>query len=135
MPGPEFIFVYGSLMRGLDLHHYMRTGTFEGEGSTEGTLVSLGRYPGLVDGPGRVRGELYSFPDLAAALDVLDDLEEYDAADPEDSLYLRVARPVKRDDGIVAIAWLYRYNGATAGHVRVAGGDWRRADADARGKG
>ena len=129
MAGPELVFVYGSLMRGLDLHHFMKAGVFAGEGSAEGALVSLGRYPGLVDGPGRVRGELYAFADLAAALDVLDDLEDYDAGDPDASMYLRVARQIARDDGSTTLAWLYRYNRQTAGMPHVPGGDWRSAAA------
>jgi len=127
MPEPVLVFVYGSLMRGLALHHHLKNAAYEGEGRAEGALVSLGHFPGLIDEKGRVRGELYSFDDLAAALDVLDDIEDYDAADPEDSLYLRVARPIARDDGSTAIAWLYRYNRPVAGLPRVAGGDWRSA--------
>ena len=125
MTVPELIFVYGSLMRGLALHDHLKSGSFRGEGWTSGTLVSLGRYPGLIEGDGRVRGELYAFEDLAAALDILDDLEEYDVTDPSSSLYVRVASDVIRDDGTAVSAWLYRYNRDPAGLPRVDGGDWR----------
>jgi gamma-glutamylcyclotransferase (GGCT)/AIG2-like uncharacterized protein YtfP len=87
-------------------------------------LVSLGRYPALIDGRGTVRGEVFTFDDLAAALDILDDVEDFNAADPDNSLYLRVARPITMDGGAIRIAWLYRYNGATAGLPVLSGGVW-----------
>jgi gamma-glutamylcyclotransferase (GGCT)/AIG2-like uncharacterized protein YtfP len=127
MTDPQFVFVYGSLMRGLDLHHFLEAGTYEGDATTRGTLVSLGRYPGLVDGPGSINGELYRFDDLPSALDVLDDLEEYDATDPDKSLYLRVARTVRRSDGRDIDAWLYVYNRPVADAPQIKDGDWRKA--------
>ena len=126
MSEPEFIFVYGLLMRGLELHHHMEAGTFVAAAATKGTLVSVGRYPGLVDGSGAVAGEVYRFADLPAALDVLDDVEEFDATDPQASEYLRVSRPVKLDDGREVIAWLYLYNRAVKGLPVIKTGDWRK---------
>jgi gamma-glutamylcyclotransferase (GGCT)/AIG2-like uncharacterized protein YtfP len=125
MADPELVFVYGSLMRGFDLHHLMKAGELLGAGAVDGTLVSLGRYPALVDAPGRVRGEVYRFDDLAAALDVLDDVEEFDPADPENSVYVRAARQVALDGGSDVIAWVYVYHRDAAGLPRVSGGDWR----------
>jgi gamma-glutamylcyclotransferase (GGCT)/AIG2-like uncharacterized protein YtfP len=127
MTDPEFVFVYGSLMRGLDLHHFIEAGTYEGNATADGVLVSLGRYPGLVDGRGCVNGELYRFDDLPSALDLLDDIEEFDATDPDKSLYLRVSRTVRSDDGRDVDAWLYVYNRPVTGAPRVEGGDWRNA--------
>ena len=125
MEEPKLVFVYGLLMRGQDLHHYMKGGVFAAEGCTKGQLVSLGRYPGFIDGSGTVRGELYRFDDLPAALDVLDDVEEFDATDPVNSIYLRVVRPVMVDGGTEVPAWLYIYNGNTQGVPRIRNGDWR----------
>ena len=125
MTEPQFVFVYGLLMRGFTLHHAMAAGTFVGEATARGQLVSLGHYPGLVEGPGEVRGELYSFDDLPAALDVLDDLEEFDATNPEGSLYLREVSPVTQSDGTRVDAWLYVYNGSRDGAPIVKDGDWR----------
>lgn len=120
---PSLVFVYGLLMRGHELHHHMESGEYVGDGRVKGALVSLGRYPGLIEGSGSVRGELYRFPDLPAALDVLDDVEEFEPTDPARSLYLRIAMPVRTSDGEVD-AWVYRYNGSTDGAQRIAGGDW-----------
>lgn len=122
---PECVFVYGGLMRGFALHHHLEGGSFAGEGVVRGALVSLGQYPGLVDGDGEVRGEVYRFGDLAAALDVLDDVEDYNPADADGSLYVRVAVPVRMADGRTLCAWAYRYNRSADGALRIASGDWR----------
>ena len=122
---PAFLFVYGALMRGCELHHHMERATFSGDGSTRGKLFSFGQYPGLVDGEGSVRGELYRFDDLPAALDILDDIEDYNPAEPEHSLYVRVVRQVRMDDGSMVDAWVYVVNRSTGGAAPIEGGDWR----------
>lgn len=124
MAEPALVFVYGLLMRGCDLHHHMEGGEYVGAGTIAGALVSLGRYPGLIEGPGAVHGELYRFADLPAALDVLDDVEEFEPTDPASSLYLRVPVRVATGDGEVD-AWTYRYNGTSDGAPRIKSGDWR----------
>ena len=129
MTDAPFIFVYGLLMRGQELHRHMEGAQFVGEGTTRGTLVSLGRFPGLVAGDGSVRGELYRFDDTPGALDVLDDIEEFDATDPDASLYLRVVQPVRVADGTDVAAWVYLYNRDTKGAQRIKSGDWRTCSA------
>jgi len=123
---PDLVFVYGLLMRGHELHYHMESGVFVGEGRVDGALVSLGRYPGLIEGPGTVRGELYRFADLPSALDVLDDVEEFEPTDQSRCLYLRILMHVKTDDGDIG-AWVYRYNGSTDGAQRISSGDWSAA--------
>jgi gamma-glutamylcyclotransferase (GGCT)/AIG2-like uncharacterized protein YtfP len=125
MAKAQLVFVYGSLMRGLDLHHLMESGAFAGEGTTGGTLVSLDRYPGLIEGSGTVRGELYQFDDLPTALDILDDVEEFDPTDPAGSPYVRVTRTVTTSGGTQVDAWLYLYQGPVKDAPRIDGGDWR----------
>lgn len=120
------VFVYGTLMRGFSRHHYMSDGRFEGGASARGRLISLGEYPALLDGDGTVRGELYSFDDLPVALDVLDDVENFDPANPEGSEYIRDARRVRRDDGVEISAWVYVYNLAAGSAPVIPSGDWRR---------
>lgn len=114
-------------MRGFDLHHYMAGASFIGEGWMTGRLVDLGRYPGMLDGNGNVMGEIYRLDDIAASLEALDDLEEFDPADPDNSLYLRVVRDVRCDDGSITSAWVYLYNRDTANAPAVKSGDWRRS--------
>jgi len=123
---PLLVFVYGTLMRELSRHHYMSDGRFEGEASAKGRLISLGEYPALLDGAGTVRGELYSFDDLPVTLDVLDDVENFDPANPEGSEYVRDARRVQRDDGTDLMAWVYVYNLPPGTAPLIPGGDWRK---------
>ncbi len=120
-----FIFVYGGLMRGFDLHHHMAGAAFVGEGWIAGTLVSLGRYPGLLAGDGKVHGEVYRLVDGAADLEALDDLEDFDPGDPGKSLYQRVVSDVHMRDGAIIRAWTYMYNQDAKSAPRVKSGDWR----------
>jgi gamma-glutamylcyclotransferase (GGCT)/AIG2-like uncharacterized protein YtfP len=122
---PVRVFVYGTLMRGCSRHHFLSDAKFDGEGSTDGQLISLGEYPALIDVAGTVRGELYAFTDLPVALDVLDDVEEFDPSNPEGSEFVRDARHVRRDDGTELLAWLYVYNRPRGSAPLVSGGDWR----------
>jgi len=123
---PLRIFVYGTLMRGLSRHRLMNGGRFEGEASAVGRLISLGEYPALIDRAGTIRGELHTFDDLPTALEVLDEVEGFDPADPEGSEYVREARRVLRDDGTEVFAWLYVYNRPTKGAQVISSGDWRK---------
>lgn len=121
----DYVFVYGALMRGLELHHYLAGAVFVDTGWTRGQLLTLGRYPALVAGTDQVSGELYRLADAPAALEALDDVEEFDPADPERSLYLRIRADIHKSDGSVVAAWLYRYNKETAGAAVITSGDWR----------
>jgi len=71
----DLLFVYGTLMQGLPLHHLIAGRCeFVGEGTVTGRLLDLGRYPGAVpERPGNVRGEVYRLldPHLLASLDHL----------------------------------------------------------------
>jgi len=124
---PDFVFVYGGLMRGFDLHYHMASLEFVGQGTIEGTLLALGPYPGLVDGGGAVRGEVYRVDDMPSALEVLDDVEDYNPTDPDAGPYVRRIQPVRMDDGRIIDAWVYRYNRTAPGAAIVPDGDWRKA--------
>jgi len=102
----------------------MADGHFEGEASAKGRLISLGEYPALLDGAGTVRGELYIFDDLPAALDALDDVENFDPSNPEGSEYIRQVRIVTRDDGPQIPAWVYVYNRSVGTAQVIKSGDW-----------
>jgi gamma-glutamylcyclotransferase (GGCT)/AIG2-like uncharacterized protein YtfP len=138
MPGPApsdapvpsdsgFIFVYGALMRGCDLHGHMAGATFISPATSRGKLYDAGSYPGMIEGDGTVHGELYRFDDAAVVLEVLDEIEEYDPLDTAGSLYVRVVRQVRLDEkGSEAPAWLYLYNRDVKGMPQIRSGDWRR---------
>jgi gamma-glutamylcyclotransferase (GGCT)/AIG2-like uncharacterized protein YtfP len=115
--------VYGSLRAGHGLpeapevQHALRA---RGPCVIRGRLVDLGDYPGLLDGPGLVQGELFEVldPDVLRTLDAY---EEYDPGDPAGSAYLRRAVTLLRP---AIDAWVYIYNGDVDGLPVIASGDW-----------
>jgi gamma-glutamylcyclotransferase (GGCT)/AIG2-like uncharacterized protein YtfP len=106
-------------MRGYGLHPVLARGARPvGAGTVRGTLLDLGRYPGLVEGRGRVRGEVYRLDD-AELLPVLDREEGYN--------FERRRAMVTLTGGRRAWAWLYRYRGPREGARAILDGDYRRA--------
>jgi gamma-glutamylcyclotransferase (GGCT)/AIG2-like uncharacterized protein YtfP len=106
-------------MRGYPLHRVLARGaTYLADGHVRGQLLDLGRYPGLVDGRGRVAGEVYRLDD-PELLATLDRKEGYN--------FERTRVRVTLGDGRRPWAWMYRYRGSRARAVVIAGGDYRRA--------
>jgi gamma-glutamylcyclotransferase (GGCT)/AIG2-like uncharacterized protein YtfP len=115
--GPQLLFVYGTLMRGYALHPVLARGaTLVGEGRTPGVLLDLGAYPGLVEGAGRVKGEVYRLDD-AELLVTLDVEEGYN--------FERRRTTVTLTDGRRVRAWFYRYRGPRERAVPIPDGDYR----------
>jgi gamma-glutamylcyclotransferase (GGCT)/AIG2-like uncharacterized protein YtfP len=113
------LFTYGTLMRGYGLHHVLgRQAQFVGVASARGRLLDLGRYPGVVDGRGRVTGEVYRLrnPQVLPALDRAEGVQ-----------FLRGHTLVTLADGERARAWIYRYRGPRERAVAIPDGDYRRA--------
>lgn len=127
-PFPDAVFVYGTLLRGelraplLDRHGAHA----HAEAEVPGALVDLGEYPGLVAGPGRVRGELVRLGDPEAALAQLDEVEDFLGYGRDGSMYRRVVLRARRADGSTEIAWTYRYLGPPEEGRLLESGDWRR---------
>ena len=91
-------------MRGYRLHRWLAgAATLIGEASVRGALLDLRGYPGLVDGQGSVRGELYRLHDREL-LPVLDRQEGYN--------FERLRAGVVMADGRRSRAWVYRYRGS-----------------------
>jgi gamma-glutamylcyclotransferase (GGCT)/AIG2-like uncharacterized protein YtfP len=106
-------------MRGYALHRTLTRGaTPVGEATVRGSLLDLGRYPGLIEGRGRVRGEVYRLDD-AELLPLLDREEGYN--------FERRRAVVTLAGGRRAWAWLYRYRGPRERARPIADGDYRRA--------
>jgi len=106
-------------MRGYALHSLLaRSTTFVGKGSVRGRLVDLRAFPGLIEGRGIVRGEVYRLgdPELLA---VLDREEGYN--------FDRRRTTVTLTRGRRARAWVYRYRGSQHRAVLIPDGDYRRA--------
>jgi len=113
------LFAYGTLMRGYGLHAALARGvTSLGDGTVRGSLLDLGRYPGLIEGAGRVRGEVYRLDD-PELLPVLDREEGYN--------FVRRRGIVTLVDGRRVSAWLYRYRGPRERATPIPDGDYRRA--------
>jgi len=114
------LFAYGTFMRGYALHPLLTGGsTFLGVGRVRGRLLDLGRWPGLIDGAGTARGELYRLDDRAL-LAVLDREEvEYNF---ERRRTVVTLPPAARER-----AWVYRYRGPQHRAVVIPDGDYRRA--------
>ncbi len=124
---PDCLFVYGTLMQGLPLHHLLADrGEFVGVGTVKGRLLDLGQYPGAVpEEPGTVQGEVYRR--LAPGLLVALDREEgYCPEAPERGLYLRRPAPVRLADGREVTAWIYWYHGPRDRAVPIPRGDYRQ---------
>src|SRR2546426_12172119 len=112
--------VYGTLMRGYALHLLLaRASKFLGKGRVHGRLLDLGRYPGLVDGVGSVRGEIYRLDD-PELLAVLDRAEGYNFGRRRSTVTLASGRRAR--------AWVYRYRGRQEKAVLIPDGDYRRGD-------
>lgn len=106
-------------MRGFGRHRLLaRDATFLGEARVRGRLLALRGYPGLVDGGGWVRGELYRLRDREL-LHALDREEGYN--------FERRRVGVSFIDGRRSRAWVYRYRGSQRRAVPIPDGDYRRA--------
>ena len=105
-------------MRGEALHRALaRRAAFVGEGHVRGGLVSFRRFPALVAGGGRVRGELFRIDDPQLLAD----------ADREEGYnFVRRRAVVTLLDGSCVRAWLYRYSGPLTTATTIPSGDWRR---------
>ena len=106
-------------MRGYALHPVLaRAATFVGAGRVSGRLLDLGSYPGLIDGEGTVRGEVYRI-DRLEVLPALDREEGYN--------FDRRPATVTLVSGRRARAWAYWYRGPQHRAVPIPDGDFRRA--------
>ena len=106
-------------MRGYALHRLIAAdATLLGKGRVRGRLLDLRGYPGLVDGEGWVRGELYRLHDREL-LRVLDREEGYN--------FERRRAGVNLVDGRRSRAWVYRYRGPRHRAIPILDGDYRRA--------
>ena len=84
-----------------------------GKGSINGKKLADTPYPAVVktDTVERVSGELIELTPFAAAISKLDQYEGFDPHNSVGSLYIREQVHVALEDGQVAEAWVYYYNG------------------------
>lgn len=92
------IFVYGTLMKGMRNHYYLKDSTYLGVDELEGyTMYNIGSYPGIVKGFDKIKGEVYEVTQEKLGL--------IDALEGEGYLYLRETIMTKYGE-----AYVYVYN-------------------------
>jgi gamma-glutamylcyclotransferase (GGCT)/AIG2-like uncharacterized protein YtfP len=125
---PDYVFFYGTLMTGFDRRRRLGMDdrlTFRGRGTITGKLFDLGLYPAAVPAAdGRVRGEVFEVTEAPLVLAALDEIEGYEPAAPDVSLYVRDVVPVRLDDGDSVDAWVYFYNAPLGQAPRITSGDY-----------
>lgn len=105
------LFVYGTLMRGEPAHRLLLgRATFLEEGHTSGVLLDLGRFPGVIEGPGRVGGEVWRL-DRPELLQTLDDYEGYN--------FHRCRAAVTLANGRRVRCWIYFYRESRGPNERI----------------
>jgi len=119
------IFVYGTLMKGLQRARALSRSQFIAHATTTGELYDLGRFPALIAGHEKVLGEVYEISEQI--LHRLDQIESYDPENPEKSLYIRKEIAVYLDSNSHPVtAEGYFYNRCLEGRSTViSSGDYR----------
>jgi gamma-glutamylcyclotransferase (GGCT)/AIG2-like uncharacterized protein YtfP len=109
---PSALFVYGTLKRGEINHALISPFARSIEPATiRGRLYDVGGFPALVDGDEIVHGELVwvEAETMASLMAILDRLENYQAAAPQSSMYIRqIVKVCCR--GVPQTAYTYLYN-------------------------
>ena len=118
------LFIYGTLLPGLRLESEMQDALRLGCARVPGRLVDVGRYPGLVQGDGRVTGEVYRVSD--ARLARLDQVEDMVPGDRAASQYWRERVTVLEGALAGQQVWTYVYNLPVDGLTPIPHGDYRR---------
>ncbi len=135
MGAPHRLFVYGSLMNGMEASELLsRRARFLSRGAIRGQLYDLGPYPGAIrsNSPNEhVTGELYELRDTRV-IEEIDEYEDYDPSNP-DSLFTRELVTVRLSghERRAVKAWTYFYNPKRSlkGAKKIVSGDYRLAQA------
>ncbi len=120
----HYVFVYGSLRYGFELHHLIAKSRYVGLGFVEGYIMyNLGGYPGVVKGDGIVWGEVYEVN--SETLRKLDEVEDFEGL--EDDLYVRERTRVYFDQKrrfFQDDVNIYRYNQEVRDKELIPEGDY-----------
>jgi gamma-glutamylcyclotransferase (GGCT)/AIG2-like uncharacterized protein YtfP len=123
-------FFYGTFVRGESRFAVLKEFGVECclLAETEGRLLDLGSYPGMVPPIAQgdwVKGEFLRLKDPARAIQALDRIEGFLGYNQSGSLYRRTLIYAHVGDGRFRPAWTYQLANAHAGHPVIASGDWR----------
>jgi len=128
-----YVFVYGTLMRGLANYPLIKPySKVVRTAMAQGRICHLPEgYPMLFAGEGLVFGELVEIADEQQALLMLDELEDYYGPDCAQNYYERRFIPVTDDEGGQVQAWAYfcppgKEQEMWARGIPVPEGDWRK---------
>jgi gamma-glutamylcyclotransferase (GGCT)/AIG2-like uncharacterized protein YtfP len=116
LSSPKHLFVYGTLRRNYrppEMGGLMRSFEWIGAGSVAGRIYDLGDYPGAEfdrASSKEIQGEVYKLPADGKALEKLDEYEEFWPGNPNSSLFIRKAVPVRVKSGKKLSCWAYRLN-------------------------
>jgi gamma-glutamylcyclotransferase (GGCT)/AIG2-like uncharacterized protein YtfP len=121
----DLLFVYGTLRRGLRLHHHLKRlgAAFVATGKVKAELVDLGEFPGARKStkPGKiVKGEVYRLRRVVSALKVLDQVEGFSPRARVRSMFQRAMTEVTLPNGERRTAWIYWLNKWACGRKRGA---------------
>lgn len=119
-----FLFVYGTLLNGMERFMALNGCSFIGSGVINGVMFDLGSYPGISNGNNSIFGEVYKIDD--EILKQLDRIEGYTPGDEKYSLYLRRTEKVTLlSEGTSLTAYTYFYNSFDNRKI-IESGDYRR---------
>jgi|BEDMetMinimDraft_2_1075160.scaffolds.fasta_scaffold00135_3 Uncharacterized conserved protein len=121
-----YLFVYGLLRYGFNLHRYLKNSRFVGKAFAEGfVMYELENYPAILKGNGTVYGEVYEI--YEDDLRIIDEVEGYRGED--DDLYSREAITVYFDytkqysmNGV----FVYIYNQKIGRYRIIESGDYAK---------
>jgi gamma-glutamylcyclotransferase (GGCT)/AIG2-like uncharacterized protein YtfP len=116
------IFVYGTLLKGLERNSALDSSKYLGPAIIKARLFDLGSYPGIAEGDNDVVGEIYEVDEQT--LNNLDAIEGYRESAPESSLYLRkpiAARMLSNGSEVCAETYFY----SSANEKTIGGMDYR----------
>ncbi|SMO32260.1 Uncharacterized conserved protein YtfP, gamma-glutamylcyclotransferase (GGCT)/AIG2-like family [Balnearium lithotrophicum] len=125
----QLLFVYGTLMSGFSAHAFLVDSVFVSHGVLYGAkLVHLNDgYPGIIEGEGRVFGEVYRVDDLT--LRAIDMFEDFNELFPEESYYIRKKKYVRLIPMSEFVeAWVYFLNPSLLSDLdftEVPFGNWK----------
>ena len=118
----DYVFVYGSLMKGMTRHREMENGSnFYCKGSVKGHLYEMGDYPGMIPGDGVILGEVYKADDMFQMIQRLDWIEGTGGENP---LFTRSIQEVETDEGAIW-AYVYHYGQSLDPFEQIKSGNWK----------
>lgn len=132
MKQPDYLFVYGTLMSGIQnpINFQMAEyGQFIGLGIMSAQLYLVDYYPGAImdtHGLGTVQGEIYRLLYPKKTLKILDEYEEYSYRQRSVSEFVRKKVEVKQlSNNEKIMAWTYIFNKSTTTLTPLQSGRFR----------